>query len=76
MITCTIGDLGLSGIWVYLGFCYRGKCNRRVGRVGDLGLSGVLLSGSFFYRGKGYRGLGLSGKRRAPDYYIIITLSF
>src|SRR6218665_4003232 len=62
-IRCTIGELDLSGTWVYRGFCYRGKDNRGLGPVGELGLgvlSGVLLSGSF-HRGKVNPGLGLSG---------------
>jgi len=31
-----IGDLGLSGTWVYRGFCYREKGNRGLGPVGEL----------------------------------------
>jgi len=33
-VLCTIGDLGLSGTWVYRGFCYGEKV------IGELGLSG------------------------------------
>src|SRR6218665_1346103 len=36
-VLCTIGDLGLSGIWVYRGFCYRGVFFIGEKVIGDLG---------------------------------------
>src|SRR6218665_1830204 len=73
-VLCTMEDLGLSGTWVYQGFCYWGKGNQGLGPVGELGLrcilggwawSGFWFFGNFFsggfHRGKGNLGLGLSG---------------
>src|SRR6218665_3690572 len=36
-VLCTIGDLGLSGSWVYRGFCYRGVFFIGEKVIGDLG---------------------------------------
>src|SRR6218665_3115141 len=67
-----IGNLGLSGTWVYRGFCYQGKGNRGtrscrgVGirypcTIGAFGLSGTWVYLWFCYWGNVIGDLDLSG---------------